>query len=148
VDWAEATELVIARTGHGRYRELTADDHPDHLEWRRRVVEKATGLPPGPAEYPSLFRQAANLAGAAVRVVVAAAQGGPVRVPPPVYYERLAVCRGCEFNGARPAGVHCTKCGCGGMKLEFATEACPVQKWPRWEAKPDGSDGDGDRAGS
>jgi hypothetical protein len=138
VDWTEALEQVIRRTGHDRYRVLCADDHPDHAIHRRRVIEKATGATPIPATYPSLFRQAANLAGAMERVVVAAAKGEAVRVPIEEYSRRWQVCKTCEFNGMKPIGVRCTKCGCGGMKLELATERCPVGKWERWEKTPDG----------
>jgi hypothetical protein len=47
------------------------------------------------------------LAGDAIRaagwVVVAAVKGEPIKVPAPVYYERLAICPECEFNDARQA---------------------------------------------
>ena len=130
MDWTEALEIVVGRTGHDRYRELTADDHPDRDAWRRRLIALAGGPEPT-AEYPPLLRQAANLAGAVVRVVAAAARGEPVRVHPAVYDERRIACRTCEHNGERPEGVRCTKCGCGGLKLELASEQCADDP-PRW----------------
>jgi hypothetical protein len=45
MDWPEALELVILRTGHERYRDLCADEHPDHEEWRRKIIARATGRP-------------------------------------------------------------------------------------------------------
>jgi hypothetical protein len=56
-DWREHLEIVIDRSrnggrfGHERYRELTADTHPDHEAWRRRITEMATGIvQPEPAQ--------------------------------------------------------------------------------------------------
>lgn len=141
MEWTEALDLVVARTGHERYRVLCAADHPDHEIHRRRAIEKATGLVARPEpQYPSLFRQAANLAGAAVRAVGAAVRGEPVRAPDAVIEQRAAICLPCEFNGERrvPGRIRCTKCGCGGAKLTLATEACPVGKWPAITEPPSG----------
>lgn len=135
MDWPEALEIVVARTGHERYRALCADDHPDHDIHRRRMIERATGEAPTPATFPSLFRQAAGLAGAVARVAGAVVSGGPVMVPPKVYAARLAVCLSCDDNVARSAGaVRCGRCGCGGAKLALATESCPINKWTKYEA--------------
>jgi hypothetical protein len=79
----------------------------------------------------SLGTVAGNALMAAGRVAVAVATGQKVKVEPGVYQERLAICLGCEFNGARPDGVKCTKCGCGGIKLQLATERCPIGLWER-----------------
>ncbi|MHB1559309.1 MAG: hypothetical protein ACYC61_17805 [Isosphaeraceae bacterium] len=138
MDWTEALEITVARTGHERYRVLCAEDHPDHEMHRRRMVERATGEAPtpapAPATFPSLFRQGANLAGAVGRVVVAAAQGRPLAVPAEIHAARRAICLSCEHNTARSVGaVTCGRCGCGGAKLQLATEACPVGKWTRYE---------------
>lgn len=123
----EAVAIVAARPGHGRYRDLCDPNHPDFNPDYGPVVMRLAGA--DPAEYPGLFRQAANLAGAAGRAAAAVVRGEPVRVPADVHAARLAICTGCEHNGAAPAGVHCRKCGCGGAKLQLATEACPVGKW-------------------
>jgi hypothetical protein len=130
MSWEEALEVVVARTRNERFRTVCGEDHPDHEVWRRKVVEKATGQAPTPAEYPSLFRQAANLAGAVGRVVAAAAQGEAVLVTAEVLEQRRAICLGCDLNGHRESGgIRCTKCGCLGIRLEFAALACPVGKW-------------------
>jgi hypothetical protein len=41
MSWEADLELVINRTKHERYRQLCADDHPDHEIWRARMIEKA-----------------------------------------------------------------------------------------------------------
>ena len=38
---AEALDLVVARTGHARYRELCDASHPSHLAYRSLVLELA-----------------------------------------------------------------------------------------------------------
>lgn len=43
MDWREALDVVVGRTGHGRFRSLCADDHPDRMIWRSRMIERATG---------------------------------------------------------------------------------------------------------
>lgn len=122
---------IAERTGHLAFCAWAHSGRPDRLA---RIAELSAGLV-APAEYPPLYRQAANLAGAIGRVVVAAAKGEPIRVPPATYHARLAICRACPFNGERPAGVRCMKCGCGGLKLELATEQCrdDPPRWGRWE---------------
>jgi phage-related protein len=40
MDWQEALEIRVRQTKHERFRVLTAADHPDHLTWRRRMVEQ------------------------------------------------------------------------------------------------------------
>ena len=82
---------------------------------------------------PPLLEQAANVAGAVVRVISAVVHGEPVKANPAVHDARLAICGDCEFNVGRRLGVNvkCTRCGCGGVKLHLATERCPVGKWER-----------------
>jgi hypothetical protein len=80
---------------------------------------------------------AGNLAGAMGRVVAAAVNGEPIRVPDEVYAERTAICSACEhYDRARDT---CTRCGCRGLKRAIATEACPLAdpKWGRWERPAD-----------
>jgi hypothetical protein len=72
---------------------------------------------------------AGNALKAAGRVVAAAVKGEAIMVGQEEFNRRVDICMGCEFNGARPHGVHCLKCGCGGMKLQLATEKCPIEKW-------------------
>lgn len=50
MDWIDALQIVIARTGHARYEWLCSDDNPDPLSragYRALVVRMATG-DPGP----------------------------------------------------------------------------------------------------
>jgi hypothetical protein len=138
-DWRAALDLVVARTGHARYRTLCDDAHPDRGAWRARMVAKAAGMAdapaPAPPSYPPLARQALNLAGAASRAAVAALTGGAVSVPADVLAGRRAACLPCEFNGLRDSGgIRCTRCGCGAKKLEWAQESCPLPqpRWGRW----------------
>jgi hypothetical protein len=44
--WEEALDLIVARTGHHRYRDLCADTWPDHAAYRALVIRLATGEPP------------------------------------------------------------------------------------------------------
>ncbi len=37
----EALNIVVARTGHQRFRELCLDSYPDHVAWRSEVVRLA-----------------------------------------------------------------------------------------------------------
>jgi hypothetical protein len=88
-----------------------------------------------PASYPSLARQAANLAGSIGQVVAAAVRGQSIRVTPEVLEHRRTLCLGCEFNGLRAnGGIRCAKCGCGAIKLHISTERCPIGKWEKVES--------------
>lgn len=126
--WQECLEQVMSGPGHKPdYRALCADDHPQHEVWRARMCAKL-GM-------PSLATQAVNLAGAVGRVIRAAAQGEPLKVPADVHAVRLEACLACPHNGKAEAGdVHCRLCGCRALKLQLATERCPDKpsRWDRW----------------
>jgi hypothetical protein len=137
----EDLELVVAATGHARYREVTDPAHPDYRPAYREVVAREAARLRGeatPAEppLPSLGRQVAGLAGAAVRVVAAAVQGEAVQVAPEVYDARLAICRGDSgrppCDRYRASDGRCSECGCylPGAKAMMATEDCPLGRWP------------------
>lgn len=141
MNWQQALEIVVTRTKHEPYRALCADDHPDRDHWRARMVERATGKP---VEYPSLARQAGNLAGAIGRAVGAIVSGEAVLVPDDVLAERRRICGSCAHHD--PAADRCKLCGCWtARKQQLATESCPLAppRWTRWE-KPT----DDDRPGS
>jgi hypothetical protein len=92
-----------------------------------------SGIPRGSREVtpiPSLGKQAANLAGAMGRVVVAAATGQSVAVGDEERDRRLDICRACpEYDAAND---RCRKCGCvGKWKAKLATEHCPLDP-PKW----------------
>ena len=160
MNWTEALEQVVARTGHLRYRELCADSNPDHRTWRARMVEQATGIPtepePGPrlsadypplgsratsfaaptgrADYPPLAAQAATFVASMGHAAVRVATGRQVRATPEQYQARLAICRTCiQFDSSTyiPPG-RCRLCGCATMgKLTMAHESCPLPE-PKW----------------
>lgn len=146
-DFPADLDLVVSRTGHDRYRELTDPDHPDyHPGYVAIVQQEAARLrtEPEPA-LPGVVRQAVNAATAVGRALAATASGAPVLASPAVRVARLAVCR----NGAglasqqitaghcdqlRPSDDRCAACGCylGGVagKAALATEDCPLRRWP------------------
>jgi hypothetical protein len=123
MDWTEALEIVIAETGHERYRDLCSDDHPDRDAWRANMVARATGEP----SYPSYGAMARNALGAAARVVGAVATGQRVLLTQSEIDARLAVCTSCDRWDEEKA--RCRKCGCAQFKLHLATEVCPLSKW-------------------
>src|SRR5437879_5762329 len=119
--WTEAVETVVARTGHERYRELCADDRPDHEAWRAKVIAKVTGQPAPAPSYPSLATQAGNAIGAAVRFV---ASGGAT-VDQAEQERRLGICRECEHFDAEQG--RCRVCGCfAKLKARLESEHCPL----------------------
>jgi hypothetical protein len=114
-----AGACVVERTAHTTY-----------CAWARRggswlaKVRELSGEP-GP---PTLPGRIADAAGAAARVIRAAASGSPVLADPAETARRLAICGGCEsLEGGR-----CAKCGCVmRFKARLATEAgrCPAGRW-------------------
>jgi Family of unknown function (DUF6171) len=128
MDWTEALEIVIDRTKHERYRTLTADDHPDHVIHRRRVLEMAGG-DPGPAlHYPPVATMAGNLLGAIGRTVAAVATGQAVKVTQEEHDRRYSVCLECpELDKEQN---RCRRCGCAlALKPWLTRESCPLEKW-------------------
>jgi hypothetical protein len=96
------------------------------------AARRAKGLPPISGQisgYPSLATQAINATKAIGRVVAAIAKGEPVYVSADEQERRRAICLPCEHNGEKPPGIRCKLCGCGGLKLALATEACKAGKW-------------------
>lgn len=79
---------------------------------------------------PHLTEQLANAAGAAVRVVAAAATGEPVLVDQAESDRRLAVCVANPCGQYLAAERRCGACGCVvGWKSWLATEVCPKGYW-------------------
>jgi hypothetical protein len=131
--WQEAIEaLREQRHVHAaRYAELCADDGP--LPWaresyRQRVIALATGEK---REFPSLARQAANLAGAMGRAAVATVTGEQVWCTPDQESERESICFYCD----KLVGGRCILCGCEyRKKIRIATERCPIGRWEKIKA--------------
>ncbi len=80
----EALDIVVSRTRHERYRWLCSDENPDEFsrERYRAIVMSMAATQTTDGGLPSLFTQAANLAGAVGRVVKAVATGQAVKVTP------------------------------------------------------------------
>jgi hypothetical protein len=128
MDWREALEIVVGRTGHIRYRELAAQEHPDHDLWRDRLVEMATGQ--AAPQYPPLAAQARSALGAAGRAVGAALSGAEVVRSGDEIARCLAICHACEHFVATDG--RCSICGCvAAWKIRLATEHCPLDP-PKW----------------
>lgn len=84
---------------------------------------------------PSVTTMAGNAAGAASRVVRAAAKGKTVFLSAEKTEERLAVCRQCEHMTLTNnlGWMRCSQCGCLlnaiFWKAKLSTEKCPLKKW-------------------
>jgi ribosomal protein L40E len=96
----------------------TGDEH------KRQVVigRSAIGLP---SPMPGLSQKAKNLA---VAVAQHAAAGFPMATEAQ-RNARLAICRACEHF--EPDQERCRVCGCGGLKLWWAEQSCPLDP-PKW----------------
>ncbi len=46
MDWSEALEIVVGRTGRDLYRRACSEDHGDHLAWRAEMIRQASDEPP------------------------------------------------------------------------------------------------------
>jgi len=136
MDWEEALKIVVQRTGHERYRELCSDLHPDHDSWRSRMIDKVDGRDNA---YPPLATQARNAIGAIGRVIAAAVHGEPILVGKEEVERRLAICRACDLYDATQH--RCRRCACyTSLKLELATERCPLNKWAQVTSDPAASE--------
>lgn len=79
-------------------------------------------------KYPSLGKQAKNVAKSVFDIVQDFMHGEPVFAAPEVQAERRRICNGCEFND-KPEGK-CVKCGCVlDWKIPAAAMECPEGKW-------------------
>lgn len=67
MSWLEDLEFNVARTGHGRFRELCADDHPDRELHRaaqapmRAALERESVRTPAPARVAEPVRERIRL---------------------------------------------------------------------------------------
>lgn len=130
MDYREALEIVIARTGHERYRALVAEDNPDLFQrdaYREAVIRQAGGQPDPPPPRPAGPPLSARIAGL-VRAAVHVARSRFRRVPRAEFERRRALCHRCEFFDADR--VRCLKCGCHlAVKPWAAALHCPIEKW-------------------
>lgn len=118
--WERALDLVVARTGHLRYRVLCAEDNPDVAQrdaYRRLVADMAAG---GPAPCPS----AAETAGNALRSAAGFAADGFRTVDRAERERRIAICHDCPHFDRGPG--RCRLCGCfTALKARIARASCP-----------------------
>lgn len=78
------------------------------------------------AYFLKLADRAANAAAALSRWAKA---GFPV-VSEGEFNTRIEICRQCPHWQDAAVIPTCAQCGCTAIKLEFATEKCPLGKWP------------------
>lgn len=117
-------DVCLARPEWCRW---AASESPDPIAIRS-ICERSRIEHAGRA-YPPLREQAGNLMGTVGRIVAAVARGDPVWAPAEVIGRRRAICEACEFFDHSQA--RCRKCGCTGLKLDLATERCPLEP-PKW----------------
>ena len=91
---------------------------------RRRVQHpKVEGFADVEKRYPSLAKQARNLAQTAGQIA-----RNPKVANDDLYEQRMKICRACAFFDAEQ--VRCRKCGCKLKgKARFEAAKCPIQKW-------------------
>ena len=77
---------------------------------------------------PSLVSKMANFAKATMNHVATGMHG----VSNDDFEKRLDICKSCEFlDNLNKDNPSCVKCGCLlNIKLSWASEGCPVGKWP------------------
>jgi hypothetical protein len=125
MEWFEAVDVMVTRTGHERFRWLCSEENPDEGQrdgYRYQVVAMATGTPPEP---PGLFRKAVNLARATAEHVAA----GLHRLSDEDSQARLNICFHCEMFRGRS----CAICGCNMVeKVYWAEQRCPHPDGDRW----------------
>ena len=79
------------------------------------------------SKYPSAFKMGRNLASDTWKSMKAFARGKEVMTSADKAFERLEICKGCEFYTEEK---RCTKCGCFmEVKTHFEASECPIKKW-------------------
>lgn len=127
----EDLNLVIQRTGHTRYRELTdPEDSSYDPSYEELVRQEAARFRKEPYLPPTSV-QIRNAMSAVGRAVQAVATGKPLYVSETVKAARLATCHSCDQY--RHSDDRCGACGCWQDGLlghaALATERCPLNRW-------------------
>lgn len=79
-------------------------------------------------KFPSVFRQARNLAKEMWKTGKNASKGLPVIVPTEVGFQRLRTCEECDR--LEKTTYRCSECGCFmKTKSQLASASCPLNKW-------------------
>ncbi len=103
---------------------MTDSNKPQRPSRRRRVQHpKVEGFADVEKRYPSLAKQARNLAQTAGQIA-----RNPKVASEDLYEKRMKICRACTFFDDQQ--VRCRKCGCRLKgKARFEGAKCPIQKW-------------------
>jgi hypothetical protein len=82
-------------------------------------------------EQLSIFKKAFNFTKASVKHIAT----GFNKVDPKISEKRMEICKSCEFyqDERDKDNPSCQKCGCFlAIKTTWASQACPVGKWPSY----------------
>jgi len=147
--WAEVCVEATKKMGEALQTQFSAGleaiEEGLHLTALKAPEELCTRLPASWQKVFACLRPLTEIPMQAVHFTEALGRyiaGGMKMVAEEVYRQRLAVCAGCDFFRDN----HCLQCGCrmaGDVvaKARWATEECPLGKWPltrepsAWEAR-------------
>jgi hypothetical protein len=126
MNFQEALDIVVARTGHQRYRQLCDPDDPAfdpaYPPWIISQAEQPAGPRHDVGEMPGFVTQLGNF-------VVAVGQhiaDGWKSADDATAAARLATCRACDLLDADS----CRLCGCHmPLKVTWLEQVCPAGKW-------------------
>jgi len=127
-----ATDAYCRGQNVYRFCELIDPANPSYDPRYRDTIKRESKAWPkkAPESYPNIFKQAANLAEAAGRLVSAWWQGKPIGRSADEIARILMICAGCEHYDH--AQNRCKKCGCfSKFKSRLQTEHCPLPE-PKW----------------
>jgi hypothetical protein len=128
IEWEDALEMNVARTGTVAYRTKCAESHPNHEHWRKEMIRMATDT----KTYPPITRQIQNALGALGRAGEALATGQPVLATEEEQARRLAICESNVCGKYDSSQRKCSACGCfANLKKRLSTEHCPLDP-PLW----------------
>jgi hypothetical protein len=104
----------------------------DRMEIKNCHDTKVGCTEPDPT--PRITVKAKNAAKATARILKAAVNREPIRVSADELKRRDEICNACaKWKPSGNLGMgECThpQCGCTRLKRGFATETCPMRKWP------------------
>lgn len=118
---SEALDIVVARTGHERFRALCDPADPAYdPAYPAYIIARAEQDEP-----PGWLEKAGNF----IAAVGAHVATGMHTVDEETLRARLAICEGCDRY--EPANDVCRICGCRmSVKASWAEQECPIGKWP------------------
>lgn len=114
---------LFNRVMKGRPYELCNEDSELGEKYRQKYLKEAEAKKMNAAE-PTLKDKIYSFAHALAKYVAS----GFTNVKTEEYEARLKICETCEHN----KGGVCELCGCNlSIKAQWATEECPMGKWPK-----------------